>query len=106
MRKCKNQESFMDKKEPSHCKSATAVISTKYKNKPEFITLVIYRLLLLEDQTFYGTICSFSCYSLFCFVTGDLITNEHLFGNGQFTFETRIVFLFLAIPVTVFSFFK
>lgn len=77
MRKCKNQESFMDKKEPSHCKSATAVISTKYKNKPEFITLVIYRLLLLED----GTIYSFSCCSLFCFVTGDLITNEHTFGN-------------------------
>lgn len=50
MRKCKNQESFMDKKEPSHYKSATAVISTKYKNKPEFITLVIYRLLLLEYQ--------------------------------------------------------
>lgn len=45
MRKCTNQESFMDKKEPSHCKSATAVISTKYKNKPEFITLVMYRLL-------------------------------------------------------------
>lgn len=71
----------MDKKEPSHYKSATAIISTKYKNKPECITLVIYRLLLLEYQTFYGTICSLSCCSLFCFVTGDLIINEHVFGN-------------------------